>query len=61
MHTRTDTATSTLVDRAIPLIRERGIYDAARYLYWCGVPIDVAYRVLTRPSTKRRVGAAGTP
>ena len=55
MHTRIDTATSTLVDRAIRLLCERGTYGAARYLYFCGVPISVAQRVLVlRPAGRRR-------
>lgn len=53
MRPRTDLITATLVDRAIYLARERGIYGAARYLRGCGVPIDIARRVLTRPRARR--------
>lgn len=53
MTPRTDTATSTAVDRAIALVREHGIRGAARYLYGWGVPLDVALRVLTRPGARR--------
>lgn len=50
---RADTITSQLVDRAIRLVRERGIYGAARYLRGCGVPLDIARRVLIRPRARR--------
>jgi hypothetical protein len=55
MTPRTDTSTSTLVDRAIGVAQGRGIYCAARYLYWCGVPIWVTRRVLVlQPGARRR-------
>jgi hypothetical protein len=54
MKDRLDTGTSKLVEWAITLARTRGIYCAARYLYWCDVPFEVAVRVLNRPPSQRR-------
>jgi hypothetical protein len=53
MNRRTDRRTALLIDAAIHAAAVHGAVGAARELAERGVPLEVAMRVLTRPSERR--------
>lgn len=50
---RKDTVTEAIVNKAIKLMEMRGASEAAAYLRYNKVKMDVALRVLSRPLERR--------
>lgn len=54
MRSRVNRLTALLIDVLLRNARGKAIAEAAHAFARCGVPIDVALRVLTNPSRRRR-------
>lgn len=54
MNNRPDRLTAVYIDLALNLVESHGIAAAARALFDVGVPIELARRVLLRPTERRR-------
>lgn len=53
MKPRENHRTAKLIDASINVLREHGLYVAARLLCEAGVPLETAYRVLRQPGRRR--------
>jgi hypothetical protein len=60
MHTRIDRQTAVLVDLAINFARSHGVAAGANVLFHHGVSLEVAQRVLLRPSERRGIAIPRT-
>jgi hypothetical protein len=54
---RRDFVTAALVEQSISLQKQAGTRYAAVFLDYKGVPVDIALRVLLRPSQRRQMSA----
>jgi intergrase/recombinase len=58
MKPRRDYDTARLIDTSIEVMRQQGVYVAARMLCERGVPLATAHRVLREPDQRRTYGDA---